>query len=332
MNNIEDLDYLYPTARTRAMEKNLLSRDRLVRMCEARSTEDVVKVLEECGWTDVNFNTLADVEKSLAAQRSEAFRTALSIAPDKSLVEIFIIKYDYHNIKTILKGEATGEPYDHLLIDSGTIPAKTLISILHEGNYSSLSPAMRRGVEEARDILNRTGDPQYSDIALDRACFSEMSKLAKASQSNFMIGYVALLIDSVNLRSAVRIKRMGRSYDYLKQSFIEGGTVGIGRLLADLTPDLLESVYASTPLREAAVAGGAALRGEAGLTQLDLLCDDALTHYLQAAKYVGLGEQPLLGYVAAKEAELTAIRTVMSGRLAGLTTEMIMERLRDSYV
>ena len=39
-----------------------------------------------------------------------------------------------------------------------------------------------------------------------------------------------------------------------------------------------------------------------------------------------------LGYLIAKEAEWTAVRIVMAGRLAGLSADAIRERLRDTYV
>lgn len=330
-NELDDLDFLYSTARARAMEGNLLTRERLTHLAEAKSTEDITKVLSECGWEHVNFDTRSDMEASLAAERNAAFATVASIAPDKNLVAVFQMKYDYHNLKTILKGEAKDEAYEHLLIDCGRIPVKTLLQMMKDGNFSAMAPAMRRSVEEAKDVLNRTGDPQYADIALDRGWFDEMSATAKQAGSDFVSGYVALMADSVNLRTAVRLKKMGRPYDYLKQSFIRGGSVAMSRLLADMTPDLLESIYGGTPLKEAAIVGGAALRGEAGLAKLDMECDNALMRYLKSAKYVGLGEQPLLGYLGAKEAELTAIRIIMSGRLSGLEPEMIMERLRETY-
>ena len=37
-------------------------------------------------------------------------------------------------------------------------------------------------------------------------------------------------------------------------------------------------------------------------------------------------------YLIAKEAEWTAVRIVMAGRLAGLSADAIRERLRDAYV
>ena len=40
----------------------------------------------------------------------------------------------------------------------------------------------------------------------------------------------------------------------------------------------------------------------------------------------------VLGYLAAKEAEWTAVRIIMSGRMAGMTADAIRERLRDQYV
>lgn len=39
-----------------------------------------------------------------------------------------------------------------------------------------------------------------------------------------------------------------------------------------------------------------------------------------------------MGYLHAKESELTAARTVLSGRLAGLDGELIRSRLRNTYL
>ena len=69
-----------------------------------------------------------------------------------------------------------------------------------------------------------------------------------------------------------------------------------------------------------------------GLTRFGGLCDNAVTAYLAKARSVPFGEHPLIGYLYAREAELTAIRIILTGRLAGLSAETIRERLRESYV
>ena len=46
-----DTDYLYGSARVRAMEGRLISRDRIEHMLEARSTEEIVAMLPDLGFT-----------------------------------------------------------------------------------------------------------------------------------------------------------------------------------------------------------------------------------------------------------------------------------------
>ena len=47
------------------------------------------------------------------------------------------------------------------------------------------------------------------------------------------------------------------------------------------------------------------------------------------AKRVPFGEEPVIAFLHAKDAELTAVRTILSGRRAGLDEAMIWERLRE---
>lgn len=53
MSKIKDTDYLSVSARIRAMENRLLTRARMDRMLEARTDDEAVKVLAECGYGEV---------------------------------------------------------------------------------------------------------------------------------------------------------------------------------------------------------------------------------------------------------------------------------------
>jgi V/A-type H+-transporting ATPase subunit C len=44
---------------------------------------------------------------------------------------------------------------------------------------------------------------------------------------------------------------------------------------------------------------------------------------------VSFGQEPVVEYLAMLEAEITAIRMIMTGRLAGIAPDVIRERLRD---
>ena len=327
-----EYDYLYISARIHAMENKLLTRERMERMLSARSAEEASKVLAECGYGDFPSLTPAAIEHTLDAARLALFAELRRAAPDPAIVDVFCIKYDYHNAKVLLKAEATGQSPDELLLDAGRYLAGRLREDYVQGDLSRYSPAFAQAVAEARELLASSGDPQAADLLLDRAYYTEMLAAAKAARSPFLEGYVRLSIDGVNLRSVVRAARMGKGPDFLRRVLLPDGNVKTDSLLsAGAGAADLAGVFAHTYLTAAAQEGSEAMRG-GSLTQFERLCDNALTAYLSQGKRVAFGEHPLIGYLYAKENELTTIRIILTGRLAGLDAETIRERLRESYV
>lgn len=330
--SIKDTEYLFLSARVKALECGLLSRERMERMLEAPSLEDAVKVLQECGYDEMPQVSGQALEQALARQRRKTYDELSGAAPDRSIIDLFKVKYDYHNAKTILKAEAREIDPAPLLVDTGRVPAARMLESVRASDLRDLPPILRDAVVRAQEVLGATGDPQLADFALDRAYFRDMFHLARESGSAFLVGYVRILVDAANLRSAVRTLRMGKSVDFLKGVLVPGGGVDADRILnAVASGSSLEELYASSSLRDAAEAGGAALNG-GGLTRFEKLTDDAVTAYLSGAKSVAFGEAPVIAYLAAKENELTAVRIIMTGRMAGLDTDTIRERLRESYV
>jgi len=329
---IKDTEYLYASTRIRALERQLLNRERMDRMIEAKSDEEAFKVLQECGYGDLSARG-ADLEQALAAERRRVFQLLSSISPDKRLIEVFKIKYDYHNLKALIKAAAQNEGAEPLLVDTGRIPAKALADMYLQTSYGGMPPVMARVCAEATELLSRTGNPQLSDFILDNACLSEMIEEAEATGSAFLIGYVKMFIDAANIRSFVRVGRIRKSYDFLRLVLIPGGQIGTGRLFdLSLSGGPIEEVYAAGPFASAAVLAAAALRGETGLTAFEKAVEDAVIAYLKKARQTAFGEAPLAAYLAAKEQEITAVRTIMAGRRASLAPEDIREKLREAYV
>ena len=327
---LNEYDYLYISARIHTLETKLLTRERMERMLSARTAEEAARVLAECGYGDFPALTPAGIEETLNQARLALFDDLRRDAPNPNLVDVFRVKYDYHNAKALLKAGAVGRDAGPLLLDAGRYPAGQLREDVERGDLDRYSETFRQAVAAARETLASSGDPQAADFILDRAYYAEMLQAAQASGSSFLEGYVRLSIDNANLRALVRSLRMGKGPDFLKRALLSGGNVPPDRLLTAGGGEL-PTLFARTPLEEAAQAGAEALGG-GPLTQFERLCDNALTAYLSPARRVPFGEHPLIGYLYAKENELTAIRVILTGRLAGLDTETIRERLRESYV
>lgn len=329
---IKDTDYLFLSSYTHVLETTLLSRERMERMLEAPTDADAVRVLVECGYPELSVIDVDRVNEMLAKMRDRVFGDLYNYVPDPRMMDVFKIRYDYHNAKALLKAEAMGTDAERVLVDAGRYEPRLLTERLREKSDVGLSATFAAAVAEARELLGATKDPQRSDFVLDRACFAEMEQLAKDTGSDFLLGYVQAQVDTANLKSVVRVARMKKNPDYLSEVLFEGGTVSADSLLRMAQKgEKLESVYATTPYAEAAEEGQRAIAG-GSLTAFERLCDNALMAYLAQAKTVPFGEQVLIGYLAARESELTAVRIIMTGRLAGLKADQIRERLREAYV
>ena len=332
MSKIRDTDYLTLSTRVRAMETRLVTRERMERMLDARTDEEAVKILTECGYEELPALTNAGLDDLLSKARAALYRELSAAAPDRRVVELFQMKYDYHNAKVLVKAAAMGAEPDRMLMEGGRWSPDSIRDAFQRDSLRDFSEPFRQAVLRARETLNAGNDPQRADFVLDRAYFAEMADTAKAVGSPFLQGYVRLLIDAANLRSAVRAARIGKGPDFLREVLLPGGNVDVSVLSSGRGADLA-AVFRAGPLGEAAAAGAALTSpGSGELTAFERMCDDAVMHYLEGARLIPFGEQSVIGYLYARESEFTAIRTILSGRMAGLDSDTIRERLREAYV
>lgn len=247
MAKIKDTDYLSISSRIRAMETRLLTQARMDRMLEARTPEEAAKVLTECGYGELTVLTGSALDALLAGARGELYRDLKSAAPDPALVEVFQLKYDYHNAKVLIKARAVGEQADRLLMEGGRWSAADIRDAFRRDNLRGLTDPFRAAITQASEVLGAGGDPQRADFILDRAYFEELKAAAQASGSSFLQGYVRLLIDAANLRAAVRARRMGKGSDFLSQVLIDGGSTAPHTLLSGRGGDLA-ALFRAGPL------------------------------------------------------------------------------------
>ena len=331
MATINETNYLAITAMLAARTPSMLSADRLERMIAAPSDDEAVKVLDECGYGDLSGLSFQALNAALEDHIAAIFDEVEHMAPEKQLVQMFRLKYDYHNIKTIIKAQGAGTKGDSLLSKRGSVPAEVLQNAYHSDEYLEVPVDLAEAMQEAGSILARTANPQLADFALDRAYFAGLQKLSQGlSDEGFSKAWVKLQIDSANLRSAVRTRRMGKDADFLRLALVPGGEVNENTVALADSGDALAELYKGTRLAAAAEAGSAAVNG-GSLMAFEQASDNALMGYVREAKIMRFGAAHVVSYLAAMENETTAARMILSGRMAGLKSETIRERLRDTY-
>ncbi len=322
--------YLSLSAMLRAREPRLLNAERAGRMLDAASFEEAAKLLTDCGYPDLSQADAGEIEKVLCQRRCQLLDELENLCPEKAIVDFFRIKYDIHNAKVLLKSEAMGTDADALYSRAGRFSPEKLREIWHEERLGELPKSFGEAMEEARNTLVRTANPQLADFVLDRAMFREMQEAAAEADCPFLAGYTRVLIDSGNLKSLVRTARMQKDEDFLREVLLPGGNVDADRLLTAGDGDGFAALFTHTPLEQAAALGADALDG-GSMTAFERACDNGVNRYLRSAKLVSYGPEAPIAYLAAVEGEITAVRMILTGRLSGITPETIRERLRELY-
>lgn len=323
--------YISLSASLRAKETKLLNAEKAERMIDAPSFEDACKILSECGYGDMSGLNAGEINSAIQEHRKELFDSLELEVPDPELISVFRAKYDCHNAKTVLKAEATGADPLPVMSPCGSISPEQFVYEYSEGLFSELPGKIGEVLENAKSVLSRTANPQLADFVLDKAYYAEIKETAEKLESSFLKGYAEILIDSANLRTAVRTVRMNKDREFLKTALISGGKTDEGRVLnASESGDALAALYKSSYLEKAARLGADAMQGGT-LTEFESACDNAVTAYIKNTKLVPYGIEVPASYLAACESEMTAAGMILTGRLAGIGADTLKERLRDFY-
>lgn len=335
MTKIKDTDYLFSTARVRSVEKNMLTRERAEKMIDAKTAEDAIKVLDDCYYGNVNELTdVNDYEKLLSEEHKKTYDFIISIAPELSYFNMFLYPYDYHNLKVIMKSEYLGIDASEALINTGSIDVKTLKYSVRERDFSNLTDNMESALKEIIEDFPKNNDPQIIDIILDKYCYDEMLKSAEETNNQFIIDYVRMQIDTINIKSYVRLRKMNKSWDFFTKIFLNGGKIYEQVFIKnyDESFDKFAEYLSAFDFKEIFIEGTEALEETGKFTTLEKLLDNKLIEYIKSAKYVPFGIEPLVGYLIAKDNEIKIARIILAGKTAGISPELIRERLRETYV
>ena len=313
----DPLDYLYTSARIRAMESRLVGREKINQLLAAPTVGDVEKLLEEWGAT-----------KEQEYGLKSAFASVAESLPDKALLHFLQYPYDCHNLKTVEKCRIKGVAPDALLIDLGSVSTKSLTTVSEKELFALLPTHMAKGVEEAREAFAKTGNPQEIDFVLDRAAYADMAEAA--APYPFAAELVRVQAELLNLSMCLRLLRMrngelGRSI--LMRAALPVGSFDEPFLLScyDGGEEAFYKQVLHTPYE-------GVFEKEQSLADTERRIDDHLMGLIRRARYVTFGAEVPIAYLFAAERQGKNLRILLAGKEAGLDAQTIQTRMRESYV
>ena len=321
-------DYLYSTARIRAVENRLIGKDILFSLFEKTSVMEVARALSAYG---LPLHTTAegdvDTEAMLGEYLEKGTRTLLESIPDTSLLYPLQYPYDCHNIKSYLKATLRGLDAAPFLIEAGSVPTKTLLNALQSGDLSCLPTHLREAVGVAKETYAKTKEPKDMDIVLDAAAFADMEKAC----ADFPFGKAVLAkkADVTNIQMVHRLTTYGNKY--LASAVFERAMVTGGTLTREcFLPVFEDDVPLKEVLRPTAYAH--LFAKSPSPAKLEKLGEDTVMWEAKKALHVSFGAEVPYAYYMALQTSAQNLRLLFAAKRAGLDSTAFRERVRDNYV
>ena len=337
MKYLQPTEYMYASARIRALENHLVGGDRVEALLDARSADEVWSRLAELGVaqdvaSEGGETVAAQGEGVLLAVLRTAYKEAEDAVPEPSVFRYFRYPYDCNNLKAALKCRVRGVDPADMLFDFGTVPASDVERCVREDDYAAFPPQMAASAGGAAETYAKTGDPRVIDTIVDRACYEDMLRDAEAGDP-VLAGWVKAKIDLVNIMICLRLIRMKRGElgrVFLGESLLAGGTLD-KRFLDELYTageDALWSALYSTRYADLSVG----MSHEVSLAAVEKRADDCLMRIVREDARVPFGAAVVGGYLVGCETAVKNIRMIIAAKEAGLDNAVIRERIRESYV
>lgn len=319
---MKDTEYAYAVAYTKTLENRMLTKSDIEMLINAKSFADAIKLLTDKGYGK-NSN-MDDLEGVLKEELEKTWKEVLDATPEEAPLDILKYKNDFHNLKTILKAFVTGSEWQNLMLEPSVLEPEDLYEAVKGADFSGLAEFLKEAAEEGYKIVTREHDGQALEIYIDKMAYEAMKKRAKGNE--FLSGWVDLNIFFADILIALRSK--GKSLDFIKRAMIPTESLDLDELskASLLGKDAIESILQNHGYKDAIEA----LSKSYG--DFEKWCDNKKMEILKQEKNKFFGFEPIMAFLLGKEAEIQAVRIILSGHKSGISSEIIRERLRDLYV
>lgn len=343
MKKLQPTEYMYASARIRALENRLVGRERTDILIESKTAEEVMNKLAEYGISPAEEDSATVASGEMMTRRREdmllgllreAYREVSASVPEPAVYAWFRYPYDCNNIKTVIKCGIRGLDPSDMLFDFGTVSAEATVQLLLEGKYDAFPPAMAKATPLARETFAKTGDPQQIDAILDIACYRDMIACAEASGSEAMLSWLRAKVDLVNIMIALRILRMKRGAMgkiFMEASLLPGGILS-HTFFEEAYDGGEEALWSALSASDYSVFAHRVEGTDRSLSVIEKCADDHWMRLVREGARVPFGAEVAGGYLVGVEVSVKNIRIMLAAKDAGLSSDVLRERIRESYV
>ena len=178
---MDRMDFTQSVVRIKVMEKRLLDNITIDKLVDANDIGEVIKILETTEYAS-SISKVKDsknYEEILYNELNRVYELVREITPYKAISDLMALKYDYHNIKVMLKERLKGEDLSSLYIPIGTTDFNIFKNSFETSDFRDIDVRFSSVIQEVLSDFEKNSDPQRIDILVDKAYFNHMYDIAK---------------------------------------------------------------------------------------------------------------------------------------------------------
>lgn len=338
-------EYAFANGSVRSLEKGLLNKDIMDRMIKSGDIVSALKILSESDLNNYSFdlNNPSDFENSLNKELLHTYNIIKSISQVSTfnfLYFTFASKYDFHNIKILMKSKYLKKDISNeLLSPIGTIDIEKLNLAIKDEKYDNIPDSFELLIKKTFSEYNKYKYPEIIDFVLDKERYVMIFKKIREieiieAEEPFLKRFININIDLNNIINCIRTKIRGEKKAFIKEFLIPNGDFKIEKIIeiydSPLSSWCEKLIY--TEYKNIVETGVNYFQRNNSLMELEKQRDNFILNFSKIGKYIIFGIEPIVGFLTAKENDIKNIKIILSGKLNKLSPDQIKERVRDTYV
>lgn len=343
---MNDSNYIYISAKIRALEPLILDKNDIDRMINATSLVNAFQVLND---TDYGNNLLGvepeNYREALADDLHQLHDFLQKTTPDKNLFKLMLLPRDFINLKFLFKSKLFDINVDQQIKDNSAYNSHHLKDLSFE-NHINYPEAMKSYIEEQkgetldqdikdviRTVLKEVNDktkPDEVDAILSQHFYSLSLKIAEEIKNKFIINYFKMSIDVANLLILIRSRRLQLDKERLKSKLIKGGQIDISKIL-NAYPEELSSLKSAVNANfDLKVSEAFNLFCEnKKLFEFERVLENYKFGFIKQIKNKAYGPEVVFAYYLAKINANSNTGIILTGKLNHVPIEEIRKTIRE---
>lgn len=325
----------YAVSRVKILEGRLIDKDRINRMIESDNAKEAFRILTESGYgAAADAKEPRDFERLIDSELTSLGKFVEEVSVDPEVTDVLLMRTDYKNAKAYLKMRMMSADVEEAVSEAGKVSSKELREMVFQMDTYGLPKHLSDAITQAEKQIAIEHDPTKIDNIMDKAYTGWAIETAKKKNNEFLTELFICWADMNNILSLLRVREMKADINFLRDALLDGGEISHEYILDayTLNDDMLPVKFKHTRYGHELINAIEKALELKKAWNFEHYIENMFIHLAKLQKLKVFGIDPLLGYIVGKQAEATAVRMVMTGKINKMRADDIRERLRDLYV